>query len=528
MGSEAVELSAPPGISRPLTAITALYTLAFAITLVFERNWSGKVYNLLTEISLAGILLLLTRRIYLSLAASCFVCSWIWIVSEVKFHALGQHLFPQDFILAFKTADVLWTFEAPGLVASLLAAGGLAIIFWYERAWRNRPSMFFWLGVSLAWLATIGVNLRNVDFTFLHPRVNSLAIFVQGSYRLNFTDPHIGKPSFCCLTVDEAAGRFTKVPTELPNIVVILAESLFDPARIRGFRPSVPVPRDFSPLHVWTRGGQSWTQEISVLHGVPPPKYGSVWPLMNLLVSEKRLPGRMPNMLKSVGYQATTVYPVNGELYGARLFHMTLGIQRFIDCQAIPECAAQARWQDRSDAIFFRRAAQIMSAANTPQFVFISTVHLHSPHDRGRPTNPARCDTPLSQSQCSILMDFEDRLKDSFNDYDAFLRSLRALSRRSIVVMFGDHIPEDVSNSFADTAFIDGDRYRTVFHMWDSRQGDITKQSLAPLGISKPVDIAFLDAIELSAAGFESAYLRDKLSFLRECDGSYCGTAEEH
>jgi len=509
-----------PRISRPLTAVTTPFVLAFALTLAFELNWTGKVYNLLTAVSLAGILFLFTRWIYFSMAASCFFCSWIWIVSELKYRYLGLHLIPQDFALALKSPDVVWSFGTGGLAVTLLAIAVLAAILWYDKT--TPTTRFFWMAMTGVWLATLGANFRNVDFTFLKGRANALPIFVQGIYRLNLRDPHIGKPSFCCLTADQTAGRFTKAPLELPDIIVILAESLFDPARIPAFRARTQIPADFSPLHVWTVGGQSWTQEISVLHGVPPPKYGSIWPVMNLFAAEKKLDGRLPNMLRAAGYRATTVYPNDAEIYGARTFHMTLGMERFIDCRAIPECAAVAAWQDRRDAIFFRNAAQILSAANTPQFLFISTVRQHSPHDKSRPANWKCCDGTLSQTQCSILMDFDDRLKDSIADYTTFLMVLRARARRSVVVMFGDHIPADVAYFFRDTSFIEGDRYRTVFHLWDSRRGDITRQSLAALGISKPVDVAFLDALVLSAAGFESTYLRDKLNFLRDCGGSFC------
>jgi hypothetical protein len=511
-----------------LTAITAPFLLAFALTLIFELNWTGKVYNLLTGVSLAGILFLLTRRGYFSLAASCFVCSWIWIVSQVKFQYLGLRLIPQDFAVAFRNPDLIWSFGAWGLGVTLLSAVALAAILWYENTPPTGPSRFFWTAMAIAWLATIGSNFRNVDFTFLKERANALPIFVQGGYRLNLLDPHLGKPSFCCLTADQNAGRFTKAPPELPDIIVILEESLFDPARIPGFRGKAQVPVDFSPLHVWTVGGQSWTQEISVLHGVPPPKYGSIWPVMNLLASVKKLDGRLPNMLRAAGYQTTTVYPVDAETYGARIFHMALGMERFIDCREIPECAAHAGWQNRPDAIFFRYAAQILSASSTPQFIFISTVRQHSPHDKSRPANPDRCDGTLSQTQCSILMDFDDRLRDSIEDYSSFRRFLCERTRRSVVLLFGDHIPADVAYLFRVSSFIDGDRYRTVFHLWDSHLGGITKQSLAPLGLSRPVDVAFIDVLLLSAAGFESGYLREKLNFLRDCRGSFCEKEEEH
>jgi hypothetical protein len=109
------------------------------------------------------------------------------------------------------------------------------------------------------------------------------------------------------------------------------------------------------------------------------------------------------------------------------------------------------------------------------------------------------------------------------NDYAELLTRLKHRSRRSLVLLFGDHIPADVAYYFSEDSFPDHDRYRTLFDIWDSQRGHIAKEAVAATGVSRPIEIAFLDALLLSEAGFDSIYLHDKLEFLRAGDGRFSG-----
>ena len=110
----------------------------------------------------------------------------------------------------------------------------------------------------------------------------------------------------------------------------------------------------------------------------------------------------------------------------------------------------------------------------------------HSPHEKGMKPDAQRCAPALSDKQCSIMLDYNERLKLSVKAYESLLKQLKKLPERTIVVTFGDHIPGDVAAHFKEADFYKQDRFRTYFNVWDSAQGYVTHKLLdifADLGI---------------------------------------------
>jgi hypothetical protein len=136
-----------------------------------------------------------------------------------------------------------------------------------------------------------------------------------------------------------------------------------------------------------------------------------------------------------------------------------------------------------------------------------------------------RCKPGLSNKQCSILLDYNERLKLSVKAYEDFLLQLKKLPERTIVVAFGDHIPGDVAAYFEAADFEQQDRFRTFFNVWDSARGFVTHKVLDGMEF-ETIDIAMLDALTLRYAGFESRYLTDKLVHMQACSGNFCGFEE--
>jgi hypothetical protein len=131
----------------------------------------------------------------------------------------------------------------------------------------------------------------------------------------------------------------------------------------------------------------------------------------------------------------------------------------------------------------------------------------------------------MSEKQCSIMQDYNERLKLSVSAYENFIAQLKKLPERTIVVAFGDHIPGDVAAYFTEADFYKQDRFRTFFNVWDSANGYVTHKVLDGQEF-ETIDIAMLDALTLRYAGFESRYITDKLVHMQECSGSFCGFGE--
>ncbi|MDX9987538.1 sulfatase-like hydrolase/transferase [Thiothrix unzii] len=504
-------------------------TLVMPYILTVDQGTNGvwgavynRLYIFLTWASLFGGILALARRPWFAAGMASLTLVGLWVGAAIKYQFLGSQLVAPDLIVALLSGETLLEM---GLLPTALITGYcllLLLLLWLEKPLRlgeHKVAIATWIGVMLGFTA---LNLPNnyVDLQWTVQYKNTFPTFVQSIWRTQLQEPeHPGKASYCCFKADAQAASFTQTPTEKPNIVVILEESTFPLELISTFKAEGKFFKDAYPLKVHTAGGSTWVQEIAFLHGVAPPLYGDGWKSINLF-TPGRLDGRIAPQLAAQGYRTKTIYPTAGRFYGGQRFHEQLGIQDFIDCKALPECAKR-QWNRIPDEIFFDEAVKQIKTNDQPLFTFVATMRQHSPHEKNSKPDSQRCDASLSPKQCSILLDYNDRLKLSVKAYENFVAQLKKLPERTIVVAFGDHIPGDVAANFTESNFYKQDRFRTFFNVWDSAHGFVTREVLDGQEF-ETIDIAMLDALTLRYAGFESRYVSDKLVHMQECSGSFC------
>lgn len=512
----------------PIIAVPAM--LGMAHVLFADQGSSGAwgfVYNRLYTLIVWGVLfsgaLWLSRRPWSSAGLASVVVGGLWVGAAIKYQFLGSQLVAPDLVVAALSLETL--FEM-GLLPTLLIIGYVALLmasFLLEPPAARWGRNAFALGFAscAALLVTLNLPPFYIDLQWTTQYKQTLPIFVQSIWRTQLTEPTPPHDtSYCCFKGDQQAEAFTTTPEQKPNIIVILEESTFRPEQVIGFKPQGKFFKDAYPLKVYTAGGSTWVQEIAFLHGVAPPLYGNGWKSINLF-APGRLDGRIAQQLAQQGYKTKTIYPIAGRFYGGKRFHEQLGIQDFIDCKAMPECDKR-RWNKLPDEIFFDEAVKQVKLNEQPLFAFVATMRQHSPHDKGIKPDAKRCAPQLSDKQCSIMLDYNERLNLSVKAYENLLKQLKKLPERTIVVTFGDHIPGDVAAHFTDADFYKQDRFRTYFNVWDSAQGYVTKKLLDGMKY-ETIDVAMLDALTLRYAGFESRYLTDKLVHMQACSGAFCG-----
>lgn len=510
--------------------ITVPATLCMVYILFADRGNAGawgfaynRLYIILTWALLFSGVLLLSRRPWSAAGIASVILGGLWIGAGIKYQYLGSQLLAPDLVIAALSAETLLEM---GLLPTLLVSGYLLLLivsFWLEPPTTALGRKHFALGLASSAVLFSALNLPMfyVDLQWTAQYKQTLPILVQSIWRTQLaepTQPH--ETSYCCFKADQQAETFTEAPDKKPNIIVILEESTFQPEQVLGFKPQGEFFQDAYPLKVYTAGGSTWVQEIAFLHGVAPPLYGNGWKSINLF-APGRLDGRIAQQLAHQGYKTKTIYPIAGRFYGGQRFHEQLGIQDFIDCKAMPECNKR-RWNKLPDEIFFDEALKQLKLNDKPLFTFIATMRQHSPHDKDITPDARRCKPGLSTKQCSIMLDYNERLKLSVTAYENFLAQLKKLPERTIVVAFGDHIPGDVAAHFQESDFYKQDRFRTYFNAWDSAKGYVTRKMLDGMAF-ETVDIAMLDALTLRYAGFESRYLTDKLVHMQACSGAFCG-----
>ncbi len=513
---------------RRLPALIAIPGIVCVLlALVIDNGDNGtwgfifnRLYILLLWASLSGVLLLVSRRTWFSIGLGATVIGGLWVGAAIKYQYLGSQLVAPDLVVAALSAETLLEMgllPTLAILACLLLSG---VAFLLEKPAVNTIRRLQAVGGVAVAFMLLNLPTFYIDLQWTAQYKNTLPVFVQSIWRTELeepTSPH--KTSYCCFKADLAAEKFTTVPKQKPNIVVILEESTFPPDELKGFKATGKFFEQAYPLKVYTVGGGTWVQEISFLHGVAPPLYGTGWKSINLF-APGHLDGRIAPQLISEGYRTKTIYPTAGRFYSGQRFHKQLGMQDFTDCPSMPECAKR-RWNKIPDEIFFSEAVKQLQLSKQPVFMFIATMRQHSPHDKDRPFDHARCDSSLTETQCSIMQDYNERMSLSVKAYEDFLTQLKKLPQHTIVVAFGDHIPGDVAAHFVENDFHGTDRFRTYFNIWDSEQGYVTHKALQGEEF-ETIDIAMLDAVTLRYARFDSRYLTDKLVHMAECSGSFC------
>ena len=152
-------------------------------------------------------------------------------------------------------------------------------------------------------------------------------------------------PAFSSTTVREAEAAFvdlTPGPRPLPNIVVMFAESTFNPdwafALDRQIGGSLFVPQPdthlLSPLHVNAVGYGSWISEFESLVGVDSRLFGysGFYTHSTLSPFVRR---SFATYLRTKGYETAAYYSWPGQFYNARRAYENYGFERFFDAQEL-------------------------------------------------------------------------------------------------------------------------------------------------------------------------------------------------
>jgi len=331
-------------LRQTLSLVSAGWLIGFGLALVFHAEqwmWSHAIgvpllatlivdgdqfphFKVLVGavLILTAVLGLVSRRWILALAVSGFLGAVLSIASFTKIDYVGAPLIWHDLLVAVRSWDMFLELETAKLAAALLVVLVFPLLWWFE----PKAGLRFTLVSALLAAGSAIMVLRYAELPDQHglleasfdpagSRLHDPAAFLFGSlWHIKQLNEPVDMPDeqlACCLRANREAERLEHVPTKLPHVVVVLFESTFDPSAIRS---SVKATRFFPqayPLNVHTIGGSTWVAEYALLHGVAPPIYGAGFPVINLL-GPGNAEGRLPVMLRSVGYMTTTIYPVAG------------------------------------------------------------------------------------------------------------------------------------------------------------------------------------------------------------------------
>ena len=249
----------------------------------------------------------------------------------------------------------------------------------------------------------------------------------------------------------------TAAPRLQPNIMVVLAESTFDPGatfRLEGhwndalFRAG-ELTAATGLLRVNAMGGGTWITEFETIVGLDSRLFGysgmythaSLAPFVDHSIATH---------LRERGYHTSAFFPHGGDFYNARRAYANYGFETILDSHDM----GRGDWMktDREVAESVRTAMGPAPAA--PFFSYILFIENHSPHDCAA-TDTSGFAVRFSDTQDFIpncaLHEFLRRLDSttaavqSLQDYLAEIEA--RTGRPFVLLVFGDHQPHTFSSS---------------------------------------------------------------------------------
>lgn len=449
-----------------------------------------------------------------------------WI-SRIKVDLTGMPLTMLDIRIAAAHPAGLWSaLGLPGWSRhAVVAALCLAVLLWISsgflalrhRLRRGVPPVETWL--RLPAIAAVGLvlwlSLRSLypimgtDDTTWHPdRVARLVDrtgilpFLAYSHHIESgagrtiyaTDPGSRPPGM--EEVRNAVSRYISFPQgtataaePLPNVVMVLLESTFDPAyafRLKGqwnaelFTENALTAAK-GPLRVNTKGGGTWVAEFETITGLDSRLFGysGAYTHASLAPFVER---SLATWMRDRGYETWAFLANTGSFYNSRGAYESYGFERVLDST---DLGSETVWFETDVAVVQSVLSALGGEPAMPFFSYVMLIENHGPHEcnpSGGSDFPARfIDTDDFAANCT-LHEYLRRLDSTTTAVRLLLDYLQDLEARTdrpyVLLMFGDHQPSTFTAAgeflFDFAPFrTPRDEYTTFFHVLSSAKRPI-------------------------------------------------------
>ena len=337
-----------------------------------------------------------------------------------------------------------------------------------------------------------------------------------------YIEPRTGKIDSSLIT-DRALKQKNKITddrNEMPDIIVILNESTFNPSKLdydfadklqfRYFQDG-KYTKYSGIMNVNTYGGSSWISEYEINTGIGHKSFTGPG-YMPFITLAPLTNNSIMLYLRSIGYRVEVLYPVDKNFSLAEEAYTKLGAHSITDIYEFgfkPES-----WGNVPDKMI---ADMIIDALDKnpekPKYIFASTMLNHGPHSAFFP-GTIGCSRSMNDKLCSKLNDYISRLRITEEDQLDLIEKLMRRKKKTIIVNFGDHLPsfEGFSTQLRFTRDIK-DYYKTFYHI--NANFDIKDKSKYPA-----LDIEFVPGLVLDMAELNGDTFYKANSIIRKkCNG---------
>lgn len=486
--------------------------LSVDLALKFAFSWHTEKFFL------ACLVLLIILIFLIALAGSVPLGSLTYVVTigvlgfanYMKMSYRQEPIYPDD-LKMITEIGLLKDMTGTMLFTVILAAAGtvLGLFCWYmfRSLKKGRQFQLIRLTTLLVAIGLLGYisNFNNPD-NLLRKAYNKTALWIPYSQKMNYyntgfiggflynlkVEPMDEPEGYSKAKIKEITEKYQKladeknkaVEEESPNIVFVMSESFSDPSRLNGVEVSGEPLADYYDVADQTYSGNMLSQnygggtaniEFEALTGFSMALFNAqlTTPYTMLVPKMDQLPS-IVSALNAQSYQTTAIHPYNTSMYKREDVYQTLGFDQFISERTMTYTDTIENNPYISDESAYKEVMTLLKEEKAPQFIHLVTMQTHMPYNG----KYDRLGYSAEISDGSGTLDLENYLQDisySSAALKQFTEELKNLSRRTLVVFWGDHLP----GIYSDTIQAKNDKqtlHETQFLMFDSK-GKLEKQT---------------------------------------------------
>ena len=534
-------------IGRALLGLIVLATTLAAVAI--SLAWSDDAVCALIN---AGLLLLpflllatLSGRLPIALAVTLGMALLLWGIGEFKLHFFGNRLALMDFVFLSEGANWSIVKRYPSVQLALAAWTLLALLLllwaWVENRHRAPLQPAARAGFALLlglWCAFAWTHRDQHTWEVFRDDadcgrekicgVMARLVFSYSAFEFVSPLPQHDPAPFRAAAARLAASPSSSPPERLPDVVIWLHESTFDPAQYQLAQSRLPRLAMFEPnprtqaqglLRVHTFGGKTWLSEFSLLTGLVPADFGTRSSQVFNSVAPQ-VGSTLVQRFEAAGYDSVVLMPTPKRFYGAARTYDAVGFDRILTLRDFPEYddVPGDEW-DIADSDRMAEAAitllrdQRRVHPERPLLLYLLSVKEHAPYRKSTPVAYGLDQAGVSRTLAAKLTDYVDRLRRLDDAMTRLETELMQAPEPALWAWFGDHQAYFEEEPPAYRHALPQPELVTQYQL---RSKDVPGLNESPALL----DIALLPSLIADAAGVPGDTYFDALSAMRRlCDG---------